>query len=72
MRKIKSHLRWCKKRLEEKHKIKIKWFKFPKEQLKIMFDMVTKSELLLNPDCNYLHIGKLKIKDLRNENNTLE
>lgn len=64
MRKIKSHLRWCKKQIEKKEKIKIKGFKFSKEQLKIMFDMVTKPELL-KPDCNYLHIGKLKLKEYK-------
>lgn len=65
MRKIKSHLRWCKKQFEEKREIKIKGFKFSKEQLKTMFDMITAPELL-KPDCNYFHIGKLKVKGYKN------
>ena len=36
MRKVKSWLRWAKKRLEEKHSIKIHKFYFQKSQLKMV------------------------------------
>ena len=35
MRKVKSFIRWAKKRLEEKYQIKIHDLRFPKDKLKI-------------------------------------
>ncbi len=64
MRKVKSWLRWAKKRYEEKYNIKInKWY-FPKSQLKmvqetIMSERKRKKEFIKNGG-HIVRIGEFK------------
>lgn len=61
MRKIKSHLRWCKKFLEKYYNVKIYGLSFPRAQLKLMFDFI-QEEKRISKIINYYYINKIKIK----------
>ena len=61
MRKIKSHLRWCKRALEKKYSVKIYRLSFPKVQLKSMFDFI-QEEKRISKIVNYYYMNKIKIK----------
>ena len=61
MRKIKSHLRWCKKSLEEHYSIKIYKLSFPKVQLRLMFDFI-QEEKRISKIVNHYYVNRIKIK----------
>lgn len=61
MRKIKSHLRWCKRVLEKKYSVKIHGLSFPRVQLKLMFDFI-QQEKRISKIVNHYYINKIKIK----------
>lgn len=65
MRKVKSWLRWAKKRYEEKYGIKITSMQFPKEQLK-MIQKVRHKERFFKVVQGGKHL-KINLRRLRND-----